>query len=144
MVRKFEKEILDEIGFVSIYLNAKNRFIGDKNPSFNITKPEVKQFLKKIPNYKFKNYSNDYYSDVIKDGWTFRLFFDIKYGTVITYIYVLYENKFVSNGLSNLGRILDNIDLQGYEINNQFGLNSQEEMLEYLLIMIRIYEAFVE
>ncbi len=113
MIRAFEKQILNDI----------------------------KDVLMKT-GYQFENTKNQYQTDVKEGEFTFRLMFDIKSESVLTYMYVLKDEAFLNNGLSNFGFMLNSFDLSGYEINQNFGLNSKGDLLDYARRMISIFEDF--
>ena len=141
MIRAFEKEILNDIDFAERFINAINVCVRDNNASYKLLKKDVKDALSKS-GYQFENIKNQYISDVTDAGFTFRLIFDIKRGSVLTYIYVLKGEAFLNNGLSHFGFMLNSFDLTDHVINQNFGFNSITDFLEYIGKMISIFEDF--
>jgi hypothetical protein len=68
--------------------------------------------------------------------------FDIKGESVLTYIFVLKNEMFLNNGLSNFGFMLNEFDLTNFRINQNFGFNSIGNFSEYVRRMISIFEDF--
>lgn len=102
MIRSFEKEILNDIRFVSRYVNALNLCVKDKSSAYKLNKRDIKDVLL-ATGYQFENVKNQYLTDVNGEDFTFRLMFDIKSESVLTYIFVLKRDAFLNNGLSNFG-----------------------------------------
>jgi hypothetical protein len=141
MIRPFEKQILDEIDFVKRFINATNLCVKDKDSSYKLIKKDIKDVLL-ATGYQFENINNQYIVDVKDGDLTFRLMFDIKGESVLTYIYVLQYEAFLNNGLSNFGFMLNEFDLTNYEINQNFGFNSRGDFSEYVRRMISIFDEF--
>ncbi|MFT5917413.1 MAG: hypothetical protein ACJAWV_003841 [Flammeovirgaceae bacterium] len=141
MIRAFEKEILNDIHFAERFINAINACVRDNNTSYKLLKKDVKGALSKS-GYYFENVNNQYISDITDTGITFRLMFDIKDDSVLTYIFVLKGESFLNNGLSHFGFMLNSFDLTGYEINQNFGFNSIKNFSEYIGRIISIFEDF--
>jgi hypothetical protein len=141
MIRTFEKQILNDIQFVSRFVNARNLCIKDSSSDFKFQKKDIKNTLL-ATGYAFKNIRNQYLTDVKEGDLTFRLIFDINGESILTYVYVLKGEAFLENGLSHFGFMLNEFDLTGYEINQNFGFNSRADFLEYVRRMIYIFEDF--
>ncbi len=141
MIRTFEKEILNNIHFVERFISARNLCVRDSNASYKLQKKDIKDVLSKS-GYQFENIKNQYISDVTDGNFTFRLMFDIKGDSVLTYIYVLKGETFLDNGLSHFGFMLNAFDLTDYEISQNFGFNSITDFSEYVGRMISIFEDF--
>ena len=141
MIRLFEKQILDDIHFVERFINATNLCVKDNTSPYKLIKKDVKEVLL-TTGYQFENTKNQYLSDVKSKDLTFRIMFDIKNESVLTYIYVLKDETFLNNGLSHFGFMLNSFDLTGYQINQNFGFNSRGDFLEYVRRMISIFEDF--
>jgi len=141
MIRAFEKEILNDINFVERFIDALNVCIKDDNTFYELLKKDVKNALSRS-GYQFQNIKNQYIIDVTDFGYTFRLIFDIKGDSVLTYIYVLKGEMFLNNGLSHFGFMLNSFDLTGYEMNQKFGFNSLSDFLGYMEKMFSIFEDF--
>ncbi len=141
MIRTFEKEILNDIHFVERFISARNSCVRGSNTSYKLLKKDIKDVLLKS-GYQFENIKNQYISDVTDGGFTFRLMFDIKGDSVLTYIYVLKGKTFLNNGLSHFGFMLNSFDLTSYEISQNFGFNSITDFSEYMGRMISIFEDF--
>lgn len=143
MIRLFEKQILDDIDFVNRFVYATNSYVKDINLPFKLTKKNVKDALVET-GLHFQNIKDQYSIDLNIEDFTFRLMFDIKGDSILTYIFVLKNNTFLNNGLSNFGFMLNEFDLEGHKINQNFGLNNKSDLLEYLKIMISIFQDFTK
>ena len=142
MLREFEKGVLERINFVDRYINATNEFTRNDLTNYN---PKSKDIIDSLARgtLHFKHKSGSYFADVDTNGHKFRLLFDIKGGSILTYIWVLQEDKFVDNGLSHFAYLLNYFDIDGKVINQHFGLNSKEEFLSYITKMISIFNDFI-
>lgn len=140
MIRELEKEILNDIHFVERFIKARNERV-KKDNSYRLSKKEIKEILSSTGRH-FENIKNQYISDTNEADFTFRLIFDIKDDSILTYIYVLEGDSFLSNGLSNFAYMLNFFDHSGYEINQNFGINSATDFSEYINAMISIFEDF--
>ena len=135
------KQILNDIHFVNRFINTINLCVKDENSLYKLVKKDVKDVLL-ATGYMFENIKNQYLSDVKDGDFTFRLIFDIKGESILTYMYVLKDGLFLGNGLSHFGYMLNSFDLTGYVINQNFGFNSRGDFSEYIRRMISIFEDF--
>ena len=142
MLGEFEKGVLGRINFVDRYINATNEFTRNGLTNY---KPKSKDIIGSLARgtLNFRHKSGSYFADVDRNGYKFRLLFDIKGGSILTYIWVLQDYKFVNNGLSHLGYLLNYFDIDGKVINQNFGINSKEELLIYVTKMISIFNDFI-
>jgi len=143
MIRLFERKILDEIHFVERFIEATNSCIKNNDSNYKLVKKDIMNVLS-TTKYEFENTQNHYLCDVNKGDYVFRLMFDIKNDSILTYIYVLKDGAFLENGLSHFGFMLNSFDLTGHIINQKFGFNSRNDFAAYIQKMISIFEDFKE
>lgn len=141
MIRPFEKKILKDIHFVERFVNARNLCVRNGDCSYRLQKKDIKDVLSRS-GYQFENVKSQYVSNLKEGDLTFRLLFDIKGDSVLTYMYVLRGDEFLNNGLSHFGFMLNSFDLGDIEINQNFGFNNIIEFSEYMGKMISIFEDF--
>lgn len=144
MIRQYEHRILEGINFAERYSSVYSKYILENNSELEITKAEIRTMLRRFENYKFKNSGSDYYADKHVNGWTFRLIMNIKYNRILPYIFVLYDNKFVLNGLTNLGKLLIEFDFPRDQQKHKFGFNNTDEMYEFIFTIFELFEDFIE
>jgi hypothetical protein len=142
MLREFEKGVLGRINFVDRYINATNEFTRNSPTNYKLKSKDIIDSLR-IGTLNFKHKSGSYFADVDRNKYKFRLLFDIKGGSILTYIWVLQEDKFVDNGLSHFAYLLNYFDIDGKMISQHFGLNSKEEFSTYVTKMISIFNDFI-
>ena len=142
MLREFEKGVLGRINFVDRYINATNEFTRNGLTNYELTSKDIIDSLAR-GTLNFKHKSGSYFADVDRNEYKFRLLFDIKGGSILTYIWVLQADKFIDNGLSHFAYLLNHFDIDGKVINQNFGLNSKEEFLSYVTKMISIFNDFI-
>ena len=63
MIRTFEKQILNDIHFVTRFLDARNLCIKDSNSVYKLQKKDAKDTLL-ATDYLFENIKNQYLTDV--------------------------------------------------------------------------------
>lgn len=143
MLGEFEKQVLTKIRFVDRFIEATNEFTRDGLINYKLNPKDIVDNLK-LTTYKFKHKSRQYFTDIDKGGYVFRLLFDIKDDSILTYIFVLQGDKFIDNGLSNFGYLLNYFDIGEKKINQNFGINSIENFRKYVVKMTSIFDDFVK
>lgn len=142
MLGEFERGILTKIKFVDRFIDATNEFKRDGLTNYELSSKDIVDSLK-ATTFNFKHKSTQYFTDIEKGEYVFRLLFDIKDDSILTYIFVLQEDKFIDNGLSNFGYLLNYFDIDGKVINQNFGINSKEDFRKYLGKMTSIFNDFI-
>jgi hypothetical protein len=142
MLREFEREILTKINFVDRFINATNEFTRNGQTNYKLNSKDIVDSLKGTT-FIFKRKSRQYFTDVDKREYVFRLLFDIKDDSILTYIFVLQGDKFIDNGLSNFGYLLNYFDIDGKVTNQNFGINSRDDFRKYVDKMTFIFDDFV-
>jgi hypothetical protein len=141
MIRPFEKTILEDIHFVKRFIHARNVCVKHGDPSYIPSRNDIDSVLLET-GYRFVRFKNQYTSDVNDEGLTFRVIFDIKDDSVLTYIFMLKDGEFIKNGLTQYGFMLNSFDLTGVEVKPNFGFNTKEDFSTYIRSMLSIFEDF--
>ena len=142
MLREFERGILTKIKFVDRFIDATNEFTRDGQTNYKLNSKDIVDSLK-ATTFNFKHKGRQHFTDVDKRKYVFRLLFDIKDDSILTYIFVLQGDKFIDNGLSNFGYLLNYFDIEGKVINQNFGINNREDFRKYVDKMTSIFDDFV-
>ena len=144
MIREFENNIFAKMNFCNRYLKSRLNFNknGIENPTIN--KNEILKSLKELGyHFVYKN-GGYYFYDKVYDKYKFQLYFNIKYNIPLIYM-VIYENGIIQDtGITQFGSILRYLPYDESLININFGLNSIQEMKEYLKKNIDLFNEFVD
>ena len=143
MLEEFEKGLLERINFADRYINAINEFTRNGLTNYKLDSRDIVDSLKG-GTLSFRHKGGQYFADANRTKYIFRLLFDIKGDSILTYIYVLQGDRFINNGLSHFGYLLRYFDTDGKVINQNFGINSKEEFLSYVTRMVSIFNDFVD
>jgi hypothetical protein len=144
MIREFEKKILLKIDLANKFLEISNKFINDGLETRTFNKNEIAKLFKEL-NYPCKYLGQGSY-DIRKNykDFSFQFFVRITQNIPLFYIYI-YKNE-VLDREANLGHFSYMLNFLPYDeslIKNNFGLNSLEDMKEYLKAMLELFEEFV-
>jgi hypothetical protein len=145
MIQDFEKKILIKINFADKFLSKKNKFIdnGQETPLFK--KNEIVQIFKELGRPCKYIAGGAYVINKGFEDYNFELSFVMVKNSPQMYIYVYKDNKLIENGgVSNFSYILNFLEYNQNLINRNFGLNSLEDLKEYIRDMIEIFNDFVD
>jgi len=142
MLREFERGVLAKIKFVDRFINATNEFTREELTKYKLNSKDIADSLK-TTTFNFKHKGRQHFTDVDKPKYVFRLLFEIKDSSILTYIFVLQGDKFIDNGLSNFGYLLNYFDIEGKVINQNFGINNRKDFRKYVDKMTSIFDDFV-
>jgi hypothetical protein len=145
MIQEFEKNILVKINFANKFLGVKSKFINNGREIYSFTKNEIIQLFKEIQkNCKYIK-GGAYVINRKFENYKFELSFVMVKNSPQMYIYVYNNNELIEDGgVSNFSYILNFLEYDENIINRNFGLNSVEDLKQYILDMIEIFDDFVD
>lgn len=143
MIREFEKNILLKINFCDELLKIRGKFI--KVRELQIIPKNVYLTVFKELGYKFTYEVGGYYYNeyVVYNNYRFSLYFQIKHNSPLAYLVIYLDEKILDTGFNSFGWVLHYLPYNKELINNNFGINSLEEMKEYLNDLIKLFYKFV-
>lgn len=145
MIQEFEKNILIKINFANKFLGVKSRFINNGGEINSFTKNEIIQLFNEIQKKCKYIKGGAYVINREFENYKFELSFVMVKNSPQMYIYVYNNNELIEDGgVSNFSYILNFLEYDENIINRNFGLNSLEDLKQYILDMIEIFDDFVD
>lgn len=148
MIRHFEKDILLKIDLGHRYLQLKEKFSKSSGEIKTIKKSEYLRIFKEL-GYKVE-YGNGGYYDLYREykNYNFNCQFHIIRNSVFIYIYILKDGILQrETGLSHYSYMLNFLPYDkelAQKVSKNFGINSLDEMKEYLRGLIGLFNEFVD
>lgn len=148
MIRDFEKDILLKIDLGHRYLQLKEKFSKSGSEIKTIKKSEYLRIFKEL-DHKVE-YGNGGYYGLYREykNYKFNCQFHIIRNSVFTYIYIYKEGILQrETGLSHYSYMLNFLPYDkelAQKVSKNFGINSIEEMKEYLTGLIGLFDEFVD
>ena len=145
MIQELEKNILIKINFANKFLGVKSKFINNGEERHLFTKHEIIQLFKEIQKPCKYIKGPAYVINREFENYKFELSFVMVKNSLQVYIYVYNNNELIEDGgVSNFSYILNFLEYDENIINRNFGLNSLEDLKQYILDMIEIFDDFVD
>ena len=144
MIPDFEKNILVKINFANKFLSKKNKFINNGKETSLFKKNEIVQVFKEIDKQCKYVTGGAYVINKEFNDYKFELSFVMVKNSPQMYIYVYKGNELIENGgVSNFSYALNFLEYDPDLIKGNFGLNSLEDLKNYITDMIEIFDEFV-
>ena len=144
MIREFEKKRLLKIDFCNKQLILRKKFV-KRTEILVIPKNELLTIFKTL-GYKFTYATGGIYNydGIIYKDYKFLMYFQIKYNSPLAYMPIFKDGKLMETGITQFGSVLRFLPYDESLINNNFGINSVQEMQEYLKGLIDLFHEFVD
>jgi len=143
MINNTDKEILKRIGFSEKFLKKNSKYVKKKESVPLFKKADIISIFKNLE-HDFKYIKGGAYviSKTI-DDYKFELSFVISYNVPLIYLYVYKDDEILNRGINNFSYTLNHIEYDNRLLNNDFGLNSIEDLGNYIIDMIEIFNSYI-
>jgi len=144
MINELDKTILERINFSNSYLKILSKYVKNRDNIPQFKKKEVMQVFKET-NYDCKYVTGGaYVISKERDNYKFDLSFVISHNSPHIYIYVYKDNNLLDRGIKNFSFTLNFLEFDRNLLNNNFGLNSLNDLKSYIMRMVDLFNEYVD
>lgn len=144
MINELDKQILQKINFAEKYLKIGIKYIKQPEDVDLFKKKDISLIFNDLE-YDFKYIKGGAY--VISkelENYRFELSFNISYNIPNIYLYVYKDGELLDRGISNFSYTLNFIEFENELLNNNFGLNSLEDLKNYIMDITDIFNDYIK
>lgn len=144
MIPEIERKIYERIHYADKILTIRNKYIDNGLDKPIYKKNEILNIFKEL-DFKCKyTVGGSYTIEKKYENYSFEENFVINKNAINSYIYIHVDGIFIDSRVTNMGSILRYIPYNKDLINQRFGLNSLEDLKNYIQDMIGLFDEFVD